>query len=297
MDFADLEDFIKNKMRMTHIYQPLMIKTLLESGNTATTEQIARRFLNHDDPELNYYKKITKRWPHITLKKHGIVSYGKDRYTLLLGDVTRRQKERLIELCDLRLSEFIDKDPWIKKFRELDARAASGSIRYDTLARAKGRCAACGIERSRAAFHVDHIVPHSLGGKTVPGNLQALCSQCNQEKRNRDDTDFIRWEKRMQFRRKDCGLCDPGHQIMSNMLACAIYDVHREHAMSSLVMPKRHVGAFFEMIPSERNLCLELVRNVQSEIGSMDSSITGFRTSFDSDSRDHFRISVVPVRQ
>lgn len=297
MNFADLEDFIKNKMRMTHIYQPLMIKTLLESGNTATTEKIARKFLNHDDPELDYYKKITKRWPHKTLKKHRIVSYKNDKYTLLLDDVTRKQRKKLIELCDLRLHEFIDKDPWIKKFRELDARTASGSIRYDMLARAKGRCAACGIERSQAMFHVDHIIPHSLGGKTVPENLQVLCSRCNQEKRNRDDTDFIRWEKRMQFRRKDCIFCDPAHQVMSNMLACAVYDVQRKNTMSSLVMPKRHVEAFSEMIPSERNLCLELVHNVQSKISSMDGSVTGFHTSFNSENRDHFCISVVPIRK
>ena len=28
----DLEDFIKNKMRMSHIYQPVMLKVLLENG-------------------------------------------------------------------------------------------------------------------------------------------------------------------------------------------------------------------------------------------------------------------------
>lgn len=296
MDFADLEDFIRHKMRMTHIYQPVMIKTLLESDNTATTDQIARRFLNHDDSEINYYKKITKKWPHTTLKKHGIISYKNDQYTLLLDGATREQKKRLIELCDLRLSEFIDKDPWIKKFRELDAKSISGSVRYDTLARAKSRCAACGIARSRAVFHVDHIVPRSLGGQTIPENLQALCSQCNLEKNNRDDTDFILWEKRMQFRHKDCKFCEPRQPLLSNILACAVYDVRHNDTMSSLVMPRRHVGDFSEMIPSERNTCLDLVHRLQHKLGSMDDSIAGFHTSFDSNSSAHFCISIVPVR-
>ncbi len=297
MDYAGLENFIKRKMSMTHIYQPLMLKTLLESGNVATTEQIARGFLNQDSSQLNYYKKIAKRWPKITLQKHGIISYKRDICTLLLDDkIDDKQRRRLVELCDRRLEEFLEADPWITKFRELDARSVSGSIRYDVLVRAKGRCAACGIERSKAAFHVDHIVPRSLGGKTAPNNLQALCSKCNQEKRNRDDTDFILWEKRMQFRKKDCKWCDPGHQILSNPLACAIHDPGGQSEMGSLVMPTRHVEEFDMMIPSERNLCMDLVYDMQSYMRAQDDSISGFHTGFDSNCTDHYRIRIMPVR-
>ena len=34
----DLEDFIRNKMKMSHIYQPVMLKVLLESGGEATVD-------------------------------------------------------------------------------------------------------------------------------------------------------------------------------------------------------------------------------------------------------------------
>lgn len=34
-------------------------------------------------------------------------------------------------------------------------------------------------------LHIDHIVPVSRGGKTVPSNLQVLCSKCNGSKGNR----------------------------------------------------------------------------------------------------------------
>jgi ATP adenylyltransferase len=37
-----LRDFIQNRMRMSHIYQPVMIKALLENDGQATTEEIAK---------------------------------------------------------------------------------------------------------------------------------------------------------------------------------------------------------------------------------------------------------------
>ena len=61
VNFEDLEEFIKHKMSMTHIYQPLMIKTLLESDNNiVTTEQIARSFLVNSVTELEYYSTLHK---------------------------------------------------------------------------------------------------------------------------------------------------------------------------------------------------------------------------------------------
>ena len=79
-------------MKMTHIYQPLMIRTLLSSDNTATVEDIARAFVNSDPSQLEYYKQIAKRWPHITLRKHNVIKYDKGVYTLLAENITRSTK-------------------------------------------------------------------------------------------------------------------------------------------------------------------------------------------------------------
>lgn len=35
-EFQELKEFITTKMIMQHVYQPVMIKTLLESGNKAS---------------------------------------------------------------------------------------------------------------------------------------------------------------------------------------------------------------------------------------------------------------------
>lgn len=44
-------------------------------------------------------------------------------------------------------------------------------------------CACCGFtDRSRASFHVDHIIAMNNGGKSVLENLQILCHRCNGEK-------------------------------------------------------------------------------------------------------------------
>ena len=58
------------------------------------------------------------------------------------------------------------------------------SLRYDVLHRDGYRCALCGRDavHDGVKLHVDHIVPVAKGGKTEPGNLRALCSDCNHGK-------------------------------------------------------------------------------------------------------------------
>ena len=280
-------------MRMTHIYQPVMIRTLLESrDNTATVDQIAMNFLADDQSQLNYYKKITKRWPHITLKKHRVVSYEKNKYTLSLDErLSSKQRKKLIELCNLRLEEFMENDPWIRLFREIDSSPINSSMRYDVLARSKGVCVGCGAKSTEALLHVDHIVPRSLGGPTDPHNLQALCQKCNLQKRNRDETDFMRWHKQLQFRKNDCLLCSQKDTIKSNSLAHAIRPKDLG-AAGALVIPNRHVDAFVDLIPAEKQLCMilvdDIIREGKKETGS------GFEVSgLDGTHDGHCRISVV----
>lgn len=60
------------------------------------------------------------------------------------------------------------------------------SLRYDILMRDGFRCQICGSEQSDGVkLHVDHIVPVSRGGRTVPSNLRTLCDRCNRGKRDK----------------------------------------------------------------------------------------------------------------
>lgn len=60
------------------------------------------------------------------------------------------------------------------------------AMRYDVLHRDGFHCVRCGRGREDGVkLHVDHIVPVSRDGKSVMGNLQTLCEDCNCGKGNR----------------------------------------------------------------------------------------------------------------
>ena len=50
--FLKFKDFLENKMRMSHIYQPAFIKQLLVDDRVSTLEDIAKAFLSYDKSQL-----------------------------------------------------------------------------------------------------------------------------------------------------------------------------------------------------------------------------------------------------
>ena len=52
-----LKEFIYNKMSMSHIYQPVMIKTLLQNEGRLTNKIIAQDILSYDFSQVEYYEK------------------------------------------------------------------------------------------------------------------------------------------------------------------------------------------------------------------------------------------------
>jgi len=64
-----LRDFIENKMSKSHIYQPVIIKVLLENGGNADKKTIAQNILNYDFSQVEYYEGITNNMVGHSLKK------------------------------------------------------------------------------------------------------------------------------------------------------------------------------------------------------------------------------------
>ncbi|MCY4490339.1 MAG: HNH endonuclease, partial [Thaumarchaeota archaeon] len=279
MNYETLEYFIKYKMSMTHIYQPVMIKKLLESNNQATAEEIAKEFIDRDKSLLKYYKERVKVWPKKTLVKHNIVEYNKGTFMLLLDGITPKQRTRLIELCENKTNEYVDKYEnrlGIKNNRS----SVSGNIRYDIIAKFKGVCAACGINSQKRPMDVDHIIPVNMDGNNDISNLQLLCHRCNREKRDRDNTDFVKWHKRLKHRDAKCSLCKM-NPIKTNAMASAVRMKSSESKLHSVIFPRRHVSTFFDLIPAEKNHCMSLVEEVKMDIMERDRDIGSFSVNFD----------------
>ena len=59
--FEKLQHFIRKQMRMSHIYQPVMLMSLLRNNGRASVTEIAKDFLSRDSSQIEYYEEIVKR--------------------------------------------------------------------------------------------------------------------------------------------------------------------------------------------------------------------------------------------
>jgi ATP adenylyltransferase len=225
--FTVLRDFIRSRMRMSHIYQPVMLRTLLVHFGKTTIRQIAAEFLARDESQLEYYEEITKAMPGKVLSRHGIVERDGNSYRLKpdIEALTDAERSELVELCDAALSRYLDqRGATAFDHRRASLGYVSGSVRYEVLKRAGGRCELCGLSVEERAIEIDHIIPRKHGGSDETTNLQALCYRCNANKGARDATDFRRIREDLGYREQGCIFCELSgpRVIASNELAYAI---------------------------------------------------------------------------
>jgi ATP adenylyltransferase len=79
MDYETLINFVQSKMRMSHIYQPVMLMTLLNKDGHCHEREIAKSLLGHDQSQIEYYTEITNNMVGRILRNHEIVT--RDRQT------------------------------------------------------------------------------------------------------------------------------------------------------------------------------------------------------------------------
>ena len=299
MTFKELQDFIENKMRLSHIYQPLLIKTLVESEGFSTARKLALELLKMDESQIRYYERVVKTMPVRVLLRHGVIKKKDNQIELTTRKLTFKQRQKLITLCDSKLNEFREKRGLkLWNYRLID-NPVPDSLRYKVLKKSKQRCELCGATKNDRPLDVDHIIPRSKGGKSDESNLQVLCSKCNRSKSNKDDTDFrnIEFEDKV----KGCPFCGNVKKVMTNNSVFAMKDNYPVTDGHHLIIPFRHTENFFSMTDVERDDANKLLRVLKNKLEAADSTITGFNIGMNSGESAgqtvmHSHIHLIPRR-
>lgn len=285
--YLRLRDFLDKTMRMSQIYQPVMLETLLANGGTAPIRAIASAILNHDESQIEYYEQIVKNMPGKVLSKHGIVQRQADAYTFApdLTGLTDDERADLISRCRSAVERYKAKrGAVIWEHRRPGLGAIPGSTRYETLKRAGYRCELCGISADERALDVDHIQPKSQGGSDEPENLQALCWLCNTNKGAGDNADFRGIRDSYAHRSTDCPFCDVADVriVDGNDLAVLIEDGFPVTKGHLLAIPRRHVADYFELRQPELNAVQRLLDAGRMHSQQRDPTVAGFNVGINS---------------
>ena len=279
--YLRLRTFLLEAMSMSHVYQPLMIRTILAGGGAATRRQIAASFLAADLSQLEYYEQITKGYPTQTLKRHGIIEHSRGIYRLTdeLQTLNEWERASLMALCDAKLADYVaHRQDAIWRHRAQNFDPIPGTLRYKVLKRAHGRCEACGITNEERALQVDHIIPRTKDGSNDLSNLQALCSTCNAQKLDRDRTDFHCIHEAYALRDENCLFCTlpPERIVVENELIIAIEDAYPVTPGHMLLIPRRHFSDQTGLWQPEVNALFALQVHLIEQLRTSDPSISGF---------------------
>jgi hypothetical protein len=135
---------------------------------------VARRILGEDVTQIDYTTERVKRMVGKVLTGNGITRYERGTYDLVGGvaegfcaavELSDAEREELLHLCRQRLDAFREqRGEEVFAHRSPHRTPISGSIKYQVLTRAKGRCECCGAHEHQRALEVDHIVPRNQGG-------------------------------------------------------------------------------------------------------------------------------------
>lgn len=279
--FESLKDYLENYMRMSHIYQPVMIWTLLRNGGEASETQIAKEIAGHDQAQIEYYELRVKNMVGRVLTNNGVTTKQSPKKYALIANYSDSEVEELMRICEEKIDQYIERrkiDIW--DHRRNNRRPVPGSVRYKVLSRAKHKCELCGVDASERALEVDHIVPKSLGGKDDIANYQALCYKCNTNKGNRAEEDFRTVAESYNLRYGNCIFCDQLEIVLENTLAKGFYDKYAVTNGHLLIVPKRHCKTYFDLHQPEINAIHQLLHEGKEMLEKIDSKISGFNVGW-----------------
>ena len=93
--FETLKRFLSEEIRMSHIYQPVMLKRIFINDGSASINEIAKDLLSYDQSQIEYYEDRTKNMVgKVLTSNRGITQRDGDRY--MVGNfqaLTDQQKQ------------------------------------------------------------------------------------------------------------------------------------------------------------------------------------------------------------
>jgi len=110
-DYEKLKKYISEEMRMSHVYQPVMILELLSNNGHSTVKQIAEAILRKDPTQIEYFSEIVKNMVgKVLTNNRGITEKIGQSYNLRGSDrLSPEQINDLKCLCLSKIEEFEQK--------------------------------------------------------------------------------------------------------------------------------------------------------------------------------------------
>jgi len=120
----------------------------------------------------------------------------KKQFMKFLSDLNDAEEDPKHKLYSVAMSNADSEHSWVIKFDAMlsyftknimlsekdKKRRFNNSERHIVFQKYNGLCAECGIDCTYAKWEIDHIIPHSSGGKTKMINGRLLCRDCNNKK-------------------------------------------------------------------------------------------------------------------
>jgi diadenosine tetraphosphate (Ap4A) HIT family hydrolase/5-methylcytosine-specific restriction endonuclease McrA len=303
--YEELSGFIEKKMRMAAIHQPVMLMSLLINDGKRSDALMARDLLLGDEIQMEYYTQMANNMVARGPGSQGIVKRNVLQKTFTLNrfeELSPRERKELISLCKTRIQDFRDKrDQEIEKKGGRSEKYISGILKFKILKRAKFHCELCGISADKRPLEVDYIGPKN--GRDYTNNYQALCTQCNTMKRDKDKTDFRLIRESFDKKEENCDFCQiPDNRIIDeNELAFVIRDNHPVVALHTLIILKRHEDNYFLLGQAEINSCTQLMKRARESIMNEDPRVKAFNIGINNgplagQTIQHCHIHLIPRR-
>ena len=75
-----------------------------------------------------------------------------------------------------------------------------------------------------------------------------------------------------------CVFCDPAADriVAANELAYALRDTSPVTPLHALILPRRHVASYFDLVPGEDSAVRHLLSSLRQEIEAADAAVEGF---------------------